>query len=386
MTKKITLPDWMKTPLSDKVFDALGEDNVRYVGGCVRNALLDAVQTDIDMATKHMPDIVMQRLEKAGIQTHPTGIDHGTITAAMDGEAIEITTLRKDVETDGRRAVIEFAQTWEDDAQRRDFTLNTLLADQDGTLYDPTGQGIEDLEHRKVRFVGDPALRIAEDILRILRFFRFHAQYGEGAPDTQALKACAASAYKIPELSAERITQEVLKIIMVKEPAKTLALMFDHNVLKDFDFKALEDFSTLTHFQNQYTLQSLPTRLWALSAYNEKNFRTIAETLLLPKLILKDIEALKKVLGQGAFESEKQVKIAVYKQGRTASAQALMVFLTKDDINNTTAAAYLEIIQNWDIPTFPITGNDLITKGFKPGPELGAELERLEEDWMEEVF
>ena len=384
--KSIQIQDWMQSKLASAVIEALGEADVMFVGGCVRNALLGAGATDIDMATKYTPDTVMQRLKDAGIETRPTGIDHGTVTAILEKDTIEITTLRKDVETNGRRAVVAFAETWEEDAQRRDFTLNTLLANGKGEVFDPTGQGLEDLEQRKIRFVGEPSQRIAEDVLRILRFFRFFAQYGEGEPDAQALKACAAAADKIPELSAERITQEFTKLLMVKESALTLKLMFDHGVMKDFDFNALEGLKALCHFQNQYELEHLPTRLFALAGLDEKNFETIKKTLLLPKIVLKDIKGVKAVLTRCAFENEKQVKIAVYKYGRTTTAQALMVALSKDEVNNKTASAYLDIIQNWEIPTFPTTGDDLIAQGFKPGPELGVELERLEEEWVEASF
>jgi poly(A) polymerase len=228
----------MISPESRAVFSALqnkaAHPQVLFVGGCVRNAVLGLPPGDCDLATIHPPFEVTRRLEDVGIKVVPTGIDHGTVTAVVDGKPFEITTLRRDVETDGRHAVVSFTQDWSLDAQRRDFTINTLLADGAGNLYDPTGDGLSDLEAGRVVFVGDPVQRIAEDYLRILRFFRFYAFYGRGRPDAAALAACRAAAGKIADLSRERVTQEILKIIAADGAADILEIMAAQNVMKDF--------------------------------------------------------------------------------------------------------------------------------------------------------
>ena len=232
--KTIEIQEWMRSEEARALWRALNDDGERqtlFVGGCVRNALLDAPVYDLDLATLHTPDEVISRLEAAGIRAIPTGVDHGTITAVINKHAFEITTLRKDVETDGRHAVIAFSTDWNEDANRRDFTMNTLLCDVEGNVYDPTGQGIDDLNARRLRFVGEASARIAEDYLRILRYFRFHALYAEGAPDAGILAACKQAAPHIEGLSRERITQEVFKILMVDKPADTLRIMRDNNIL-----------------------------------------------------------------------------------------------------------------------------------------------------------
>ena len=396
----------MKTPAVLAVMNALGQGNAMFVGGCVRNTLLDVEVTDIDIATKHHPDKVIEILSEAGIKTVPTGIDHGTITAVIDKQPFEITTLRKDVATDGRRATVAFAETWEEDAQRRDFTMNTLLADTNGHIYDPTGQGIDDLKARKVVFVGEAEQRIQEDILRILRFFRFHAIYGEGAPEDKALKACAKFADKIPTLSKERITQEFLKIISVDNPVDTLRMMVDnkipplvssfdliegsHNEQTDPSVKPKDDifevFDHLCTFQNRYGLAFVASRLFTLAGFKMDNIEAMETLLLLPKVFKKDIQAIDSVLNLPDLSNDHAVKVAIYKHGRVGAAQALMIELATDRVMNGYAPTAIDIVQNWDIPNFPITGDDLIKQGIPKGPGLGKELERLEEEWIENGF
>jgi len=383
--KTISPPDWMRAPATIKTMEALGRENTRFVGGCVRNTLLGVPVTDIDIATKHHPEKVIGLLKGQGIKAIPTGIEHGTITAICKDTPHEITTLRKDVATDGRRATIAFADSWEEDAARRDFTINTLLMDMDGNLYDPTGQGVADLENRSIRFVGDAETRIKEDILRILRFFRFHAQYGAGQPDQAALKACAKHADKIPDLSIERITQEFLKILMVKNPADILAVMLDHKVLIDL-IDNVSDLKKLAYFQSQYNLEALPTRIFALADYKRENIPQLEIRLLLPKLFKKDMEAIDKVLKMPSLNDDQTIKESLYRHGRTATGQALMINLSRDKITNTDAATALKTIQSWPIPTFPLTGEDLIKEGFKPGPDLGEELLHREQAWIDKGF
>ena len=345
------------------LIDALGGgDYARYAGGCVRNAVIGMPITDIDIATTHTPDAVMALCTKAGIKTVPTGLDHGTITAVLDGQGYEVTTLRRDVATDGRRATVAFTTDWAVDAQRRDFTMNTLLADTRGQIFDPLGTGFVDAKAGRVVFVGNPAERIAEDVLRILRFFRFRVYYGQGTPDKAALKACAGQAHKIMDLSRERITQEMLKIIAHERAADTLALMAEYNVLPDISsnapaLKALEGRAL-----------GIPARLVALNATDHPK-------LLLTKAQRKQIKAIKAV---PALTDDIAIKKALYYHGRDAVTQAYLLRAPEPD------KARLVLIQNWDIPAFPLTGEDLIKEGFSPGPSLGQELERRKTAWLDQ--
>jgi len=386
--ENIALQDWMNAAETKAVMAALGKGEALFVGGCVRNALLGQAVEDIDIATKLVPNDVMTALAKAKIKAIPTGLDHGTVTAVVDGKPFEITTLRKDVETDGRHATVAFSTDWLEDARRRDFTMNTLLMDAEGQVFDPLGSGLDDLRVRNVVFVGEPSQRIAEDYLRILRYFRFHALYADGEPDAQALKACKDAADKIPSLSRERITQEFFKILSADKVVDVLKLMFEHNVLREFQCPEtdLELLGHVCEFQNRYGLAFVASRLLTLVGFEKKNVETMEQYLLIPKVFKKDMEAISGVLALPDLADEQAVKVAVYKHGRVPTAQALMIELAQDRVMNGCAPKALEIIQNWDVPDFPVTGEELIKQGFKPGPDLGRELERLENEWIEGGF
>ena len=207
--------NWLKDAETKTVMEVLGV-GARFVGGVVRNTLMGEPVSDIDIAIAETPERAQALLEAKGIKVVPTGIEHGTITAVMPSRHYEITTLRVDVKTDGRRAEVAFTEDWVEDARRRDFTINALYADADGTVHDPLGTGLEDIKLRRVRFIGDANARIAEDYLRVLRFFRFHAWYGTGEPDTEGLKACANAREGLRQLSGERVHDELLKITAEK--------------------------------------------------------------------------------------------------------------------------------------------------------------------------
>ena len=229
---KLPSAPWRERPGLRPLLGALdaAEGQTRFVGGCVRDTLLDLPVSDVDLATRLAPDEVMARLKRARIRAVPTGIAHGTVTAVLSDGPVEVTTLRRDVSTDGRRATIAYTEDWREDASRRDFTINALSADPEtGEVFDYFG-GEADLDARRLRFIGDPLTRIAEDHLRILRFFRFHARFGRGEPDTAALEACSARANDLMALSRERIADELLKLLALPDPASTVALMAERGI------------------------------------------------------------------------------------------------------------------------------------------------------------
>lgn len=232
-------PAWLTAPALHAVMTALGGRGLP-VGGCVRNTLLGTAVQDVDIATPLTPAEVMAKAELAGLKVIPTGVDHGTVTVVSAGQAFEVTTLRVDQETDGRHAVVTFTDDWAADAARRDFTLNALYMDLDGHVYDPLGTGVADLKARRICFIGHAEDRIAEDYLRILRFFRFYAWYGVGAADEAAVKACAAQSSNLKSISPERITHEMLKLCMADDPAPTLKLMLNNNILHELIVKKVE--------------------------------------------------------------------------------------------------------------------------------------------------
>lgn len=366
---------WMTSPEVLAVMTPLNagypEPQALFVGGCVRNTILGLEPGDIDIATKWAPPEVIAKLEAAGLKVIPTGIDHGTVTAISAGKPYEITTLRRDVETDGRRAVVAFSQDWAEDAQRRDFTMNTLLADGAGHIYDPTGQGLEDLAAGRVIFVGDPAQRIAEDVLRILRFFRFHALYGKGELDVAALMACREQADKIPQLSRERISQEFFKILSVDNSADILRIVFNNGILSEFIFDGYGP--EMLASTKEY---SLTDRLFILAACSVDNLEKMERRLIFSKVMWREILALDAVWKSG-LQTTQDIKIALYKQGRKATLAALLI-LGKNE--------FIDLAKDWDIPVFPIRGADLIKQGLAEGPALGATLKRLEDQWVKSSF
>ena len=224
--------DWLKRPQVRHVFAALNKDGVttRAVGGAVRNTLLGLPVAEIDLATTALPERVMTLARKAGLKAVPTGIEHGTVTVIADGIPFEVTTLRRDIETYGRHATVAFTQNWQEDARRRDFTLNALYAASDGTVFDPLG-GYGDLIERRVRFIGDPSARIEEDYLRILRFFRFNAYYGKGPLDADGLAACVRLRADLEQLSAERVAGELKRILVAPQAVRAIETLFDYGLL-----------------------------------------------------------------------------------------------------------------------------------------------------------
>lgn len=391
--RQITPKEWMRANSTISLLDALqgaipeNEPQALFVGGCVRNSLLNKSVEDIDIATLLSPEDVTQVLEHASIKVIPTGIDHGTVTAVIDRVHYEITTLRHDKQTDGRHAKVSFTKSWEEDAKRRDFTMNTLLMDRSGCVFDPLGIGLDDLDKRKVVFVGDADKRIEEDHLRILRFFRFSALYADNY-DGSGLKACQKGANMIQKLSKERITQEFFKIIASDKPYEVLKTMFEHDVLSELRFEGddSEFFEHFCTFQSRYKLSALSSRLFVFAALNFENVKKMEAFILFPKVFLKDMKLIYGSLGLPDLSSSHATKESLYKFGRSATAQSLMIELVQDRVMNGYAPKALGIVQNWDIPDFPITGKDLMEKGMTQGVGLGQELGRLEQEWIDNGF
>jgi poly(A) polymerase len=389
---KLPPPDWMVAAQTQAVLGALA-GQVLFVGGCVRNLVMGREATDIDLATPLLPQEVLDRLEAAGIVALRTGIEHGTITAVVDKKPYEITTLRSDIETDGRHATVAFGQDWLVDARRRDFTLNTLLADSHGHIYDPLGCGLADALAGRILFVGDPRARIEEDYLRILRFFRFHAHYGTGAPDADALAACTRAAPFIFALSHERITNEFFKILHAENANATIDLMDRAGILHYFNFPAWEDpardrdlMPSLCAFQKYYGLISILSRLYVFADGDKDNVHKLETLLIIPKVFKKEMFALAAILSLPDLDHEHSLHVSLYKYGRAITAQALMFGLAKGRVANEATPAALAIINDWPIPEFPISGRDLLGMGLKEGPNIGRILEKLQEWWIAEEF
>jgi len=332
--------------------------------------------SDVDLATRIEPDEVMKRLEKARIKAVPTGIDHGTITAVSDGHPYEITTLRRDVTTDGRRATVAFTSDWEEDAARRDFTINALFADvRTGEIFDYFG-GLDDLQARRVRFIGDPLKRIAEDHLRILRYFRFHARFGAGAPDPAALDACTARANDLMALSRERIADELLKLLGLPDPAPTVGIMLERGILKpvipEITAERLDDLHALIATEDSAGLPA-------------DGLRRLA-ALLPPEAVVADSVAVRLRLSNKA--RKRLACVAVRDVGDVAEALAYRVG-TDCAVDRLLLAGEPQAaakIASWRPPRLPIGGGALIARGLPEGPIVARTLRKIEQRWVDAGF
>lgn len=369
---------WRKKRGTKRLLAALGAEEglTRYVGGAVRDDLLGLPVNDIDLATRIPPDEVIRRLEKAKIKAVPTGIDHGTVTAVSDGHPFEITTLRRDVSTDGRRATVAFTDDWKEDAARRDFTINALSADPlTGELFDYFG-GLDDLEQRHIRFIGDPFQRIAEDHLRILRFFRFHARFDAGQPDEAALEACTARANDLMALSRERIADELLKLLGLPNPARTMRIMLQRAILKsalpEITAKRLTDLDGLIAAEVDADIE--PDALRRLAALLPRD-PAIADDVAV-RLRLSN-KARKRLACASDPAIERDPKTLAYRIGVQCAADRFLL-----EQNPAAAAA----IASWHPPRLPVTGGALIKRGLPEGPIVAKTLRAIEDRWVESGF
>ncbi|WP_334182387.1 CCA tRNA nucleotidyltransferase [Novosphingobium sp.] len=371
MTEKLTA-DWMARDDLAALVAALGRANARYVGGAVRDTLLGQPVKDIDMATSLLPEQVMQRLWEAKIRHVPTGIEHGTVTAVLPGGPVEITTLRHDVSTDGRRATVAFATDWREDAARRDFTINALYADPvTGEIFDWFG-GLEDLSARHVRFIGDAHQRIREDHLRILRYFRFQARFGTLPADAEAEAACSELAPTLKGLSRERVGMEMMNLLGLPDPAPTVTRMAELGVLAVILPEARpEALAALTAVERaQGARPEAIRRLAALLPAQVSLAEQVASRFRLSG-------AQKKRLAAAAARTDEaaEPRALAYRLGIEGALDRVLI-----------AGADASPLSGWEVPSFPLKGGQIVARGVGAGPEVARLLRRVEDRWIAEGF
>lgn len=369
-----TLPaaDWTKRADLAALVAALGAGKARYVGGAVRDTMLGIPVKDVDIATPLEPQAVMQRLKDAGIQVVPTGIEHGTVTAVLPGGPVEITTLRHDVSTDGRRATVAFASDWQDDAARRDFTINALYADPaSGEIFDWFG-GLEDLAERRVRFIGDPHQRIREDHLRILRYFRFQARFGSVPADAASESACAELAATLKGLSRERVGMEMMNLLSLTDPAPTVSRMAELGVLDVVLPEARVD-ALVALIAEERCQQIAPDGLRRLAALLPAEVQ-LAEAVA-SRFRLSGAQKKRLATAAARDGSEAEARPLAYRLGREAALDRLLI-----------AGADVSALEGWTIPAFPLKGGEIVARGIKAGPDVARVLRQVESGWIAAGF
>ena len=372
------------------VLDGVGEE-ARVVGGAVRNALLAEPIGEIDVATTALPTEVIRRAQAAGFKAVPTGIEHGTITVVVHGQPFEVTTLREDVETFGRHAKVAFGRDWKQDAERRDFTMNALSAARDGAVYDYVG-GLADVAARRVRFIGDAAARIAEDYLRILRFFRFHAAYGEGALDPAGLAACIAGRAGLDQLSRERVRAELLKLLLAKRAVPAIAAMTEAGLLD----RILGGVPLLASHAKMGTLEATlglapdaMRRLAALAVSVVEDAERLRE-----RLRLTNAESARCVsMADGWWQissrwGEREGRVLLYRLGPGRYTDRVLLAWARSSVGAADQQwhSLATLPSGWSAPVFPLKAADFIGRGIAPGPGLGAALAAAEEAWIAAGF
>jgi poly(A) polymerase len=384
------LPEWLVWAETKRLIAAFGSetDKFRFVGGAVRDYLLEIKSKDVDLATSLSPEQVMAMLQKSDIRVIPTGLKHGTVTAVIGDKSFEITTLRRDTHCDGRHAEIEFTNDWREDAKRRDFTMNALYLTTEGQLFDYFN-GAEDIKNGHVRFIGNARVRIAEDYLRILRFFRFFAYFGKGEPDESALTACSELSANIDSLSGERIQAEMLKLLAADDPSIALKLMRSHRILDH-----ICGFSCKRIFTHGAGINDINVRLALLIMRADINatdaLKILVERWKLPNNLRQTILALITHIPDisPAIDVNRQKQLIRRLGAETFSAVVHLKALMESvkDKDYISYNAMLKLAASWHPPVMPVTGNDLISAGIAPGQKLGAQLYKLEKIWEESNY
>ncbi|HEY1365337.1 MAG TPA: CCA tRNA nucleotidyltransferase [Xanthobacteraceae bacterium] len=390
--RRLEAPWLREAPLGDllAVLDAKGEQ-ARVVGGAVRNTLLGEARGDVDIATTALPDEVVRRVEAAGFKAVPTGIEHGTVTVVAASTPFEVTTLREDVETFGRHATVAFGRDWKRDAERRDFTMNALSVARDGTLHDYVG-GLGDIAARRVRFIGDAASRIAEDYLRILRFFRFHAAYGDGAPDPEGVAACIDGRAGLERLSRERVRMELMKLLVARHPVPALAVMTETGLLEPVlgGVPLLASFANVTKLEHALALApDAVRRLGALAVWIVEDAQRLRERLRLANLEYERLASIAdRWWGIASDLGERGGRALLYRLGSLRFADRVLIAWARSS-KGATDPRWRELAtlpQRWTAPVFPLKGADFLDRGVPRGPRLGSALAAAEEAWIAADF
>lgn len=384
---------WLGQGALPRLLDVLDRDGeeARVVGGAVRNALLGLPVTEVDVATTALPEEVVRRVNAAGFKPVPTGIEHGTVTVVIGKHPFEVTTLRKDVETFGRHAKVEFGRDWADDAYRRDFTINALSVTRAGAVYDYTG-GLADLEARRVRFIGDARRRIEEDYLRILRFFRFHASYGHDRPDSDGLAACIAARDGLEALSRERVRMELMKLLIAPRAGPTLAVMAHAGLL----LRVLGGVPFLASFENmakaEAALSVAPDaarRLGALGVMIAEDAERLWRKLRLTNAEHARLTSMGDNWRRFAPDTgEGAARALLYRLKEQPFTDAALLAWARSDANTRDEAwrALVTLPQRWSAPVFPLKAADFNKRGVAKGPALGAALRTAEAAWVKAGF
>ena len=372
-----------ETPGLQKVLQAISEagGEVRIVGGAVRNALLDEQIHDIDLATTLTPDQVVAAASAATLKTVATGIEHGTVTVIGDSNGFEVTTLRSDIETDGRRATVAFTDDWAADAARRDFTLNALYCSADGQVFDPVG-GLDDLNIRLIRFVGDPEARIQEDYLRILRFFRFVSQYGREEVDTDGLAACKRLQDGLKQLSRERIGQETCKLLCGRRAGEVVVLMNAAGINRTLFGVDMDAELLVSVIARARSLGQTPDYTTLLAAALPLSGDEQAAQLRLSNAQTRLLNEVQATLPPSPLLRDNERKVVLYQTGSDTWKRAVLLAWARDgEPGDGDWARLYKLPDEWDMPVFPVTGSDLLASGFEPGPQVGEMLKALEDWW-----
>jgi poly(A) polymerase len=383
---------WLKESEIARLLALLDRDGeeARVVGGAVRNALMELPVGEIDVATTALPQEVERRVQAAGFKAKPTGIEHGTVTVIIDGRPFEVTTLRQDVETFGRKAKVVFGRDWKADAERRDFTINALSVSADGKIYDYVG-GLADIAAHRVRFIGDPGQRIAEDYLRILRFFRFHAWYGNGAPDADGLHACIAARAGLETLSRERVRMEVLKLLLAPHSTPTLAVMAEAGILGT----VLGGVPLLASFENMVKVEAAigveadaTRRLGALGVAVMEDAERLSQRLRLSNAEFERLMALEYWWRVRPAAGEHAARVLLYQLGPASFTDRVLVAWSRSDAGAADRSWHdlATLPQRWIAPRFPLKATDFFSRGVPKGPEMGAALRAAEQAWIDADF
>ncbi len=384
---------WLTQGPLPRLLDVLSGDGeeARVAGGAIRNAVMKLPPGDIDIATTATPEEVIRRVTQAGLKAVPTGIEHGTVTVVAAGIPFEVTTLRVDVETFGRKANVRFGRDWKADAERRDFTMNALTATADGTIHDYVG-GLADLEARRVRFIGDPAMRIAEDYLRILRFFRFHAAYGEGEPDAAGVAACIAGRGGLEQLSRERARMELLKLLVAKGVVPALSVMAESGLLVQMlgGVPLIAETARMAELEAALGLDADPVRrLAALNVFVVEDAERLWQRLRLSNAEHERLASMGEVWWRRIVPAgDALARPWLYRLGPERYLDRVLLAWARAAAKPDDAAwrALATLPQRWTVPVFPLKAADFMQRGIEKGPALGAALRAAEEAWIAADF